>query len=144
MTTPKRGQIVEVTWLDSTMRGRWDSEAQYLRWAKEAEGQPHRSVGYVMRSSKRSVVLVQSRSDYADGYRSRSDAVSIPRCAVLGVKVFEAHPDAQGREISEIERAEKVIEAARIVCAVVSVAGEGFLPSVDELASALAALEGKP
>ena len=34
---PKRGQIVEVTWLDSTMRGRWDSEAEYLKWAKEVE-----------------------------------------------------------------------------------------------------------
>ena len=82
----KRGQIAEVTWVDSTMRGRWDSEAEYLNWAKQVEDQPHRSVGYVMRSSKRSIVLIQSRSDYADGYRSRSDAVSIPRSAVLSVK----------------------------------------------------------
>ena len=90
MAKPRRGQIVEVTWLDSTMRARWDSEVEYLKWAKEVEGQLHRSVGYVMRSTKRSVVLVQSISDYADGYCSRSDAVSIPRCAVLSVKALRS------------------------------------------------------
>lgn len=89
MGTAKPGEIVEVKWLDSTMRGRWDSEAEYLKWAKEVEGQPHKSVGYVMRSSKRSIVLVQSISDYADGCRSRSDAVSIPRRAVLSVKALK-------------------------------------------------------
>ena len=82
----KHGKIVEVEWVDSMMRGRWDSEAEYLKWAEEVEGQLHQSVGYVMRSTKLSIVLVQSISDYADGYRSRSDAVSIPRSAVLSVK----------------------------------------------------------
>ena len=85
----KRGQIVEVRWLDSMMRGRWDSEAEYLKWAKEIEGQPHRSVGYLLRSSKRSIVLVQSVSEFADGERNLSDAVSIPRSAVLGAKVLK-------------------------------------------------------
>lgn len=71
----KRYPVVEVEWLDSNGMNRWYPTAEY----EALEPDQCRSVGYLIKSAKTHIVIVQNLGDHsgiADG------GMSIPRSAV--------------------------------------------------------------
>ena len=72
----KKFPIVEVEWLDSVCTGGWRDEEDY---AKEYPPAIIRSAGYLLRSDRSQVVIIQSRDPKNS---NASDSISIPRSAV--------------------------------------------------------------
>lgn len=73
--------IVEVTWLDSACRGRWDQADNYR------DGEPHqiKSCGYLLHRDKRKVILLQSRTEEPDD-SFVSDSITIPTGCVQRIR----------------------------------------------------------
>lgn len=76
---------VEIEWLDSIGRGRWDSREEYERWVETANAS-HWSIGYFLKVTPDVIVIVQSWAVLAGDYESLSDAMAIPLVAVLQVR----------------------------------------------------------
>ena len=79
----RKKRMVEVEWVDSTTWGGWKRENEYL---KDAGPGRCSSVGYLLKSDKQAVTLVQNL-DVSNG--NVSDAVSIPRSVVRKITTLE-------------------------------------------------------
>lgn len=84
----RKGDVVEVEWRDSVIRGRWDSEEEYQKWSASAERLVHTSTSYLFSQTPLALVLIQSRCDFEDGDTSVADGILIPRSAVLRTHVL--------------------------------------------------------
>lgn len=71
---------IEVEWVDSSSRGQWDSVEGYK--IKTARALRIRSIGYLLRSDRSEIVLIQSMGVNADV----ADSVTIPRGCVKTVR----------------------------------------------------------
>lgn len=77
----KQSYPVEVLWEDSDTPGKvWIGEDEFDEWAKSGTLQV-RSVGLLVRKTKRDVVIIQSRHD-----QQVLNALRIPRGCVLSIK----------------------------------------------------------
>lgn len=74
----KRGDIVEVKWVDSAWSGGWRAEGELPR-ATDCL-----SVGYLRKDGRKRVTLAQGRSLTTDEYCNH---ISIPRPAVQSMKL---------------------------------------------------------
>src|ERR1017187_6654016 len=66
----KRGQIIEIEWIDSCSNAGWQSEKEVLKWGERDPKASHYSVGFVLAVNEQVIVLVQSFADFSDDYRS--------------------------------------------------------------------------
>jgi hypothetical protein len=76
---------VEIEWIDSCGRGRWEARQEYERWA-DTTMVSHWSVGYFLKLTDKAIVIVQSWAKFSDDLESLSDAMAIPLIAVLQVR----------------------------------------------------------
>ena len=83
----KKYPIVEVEWLDSITDGGWRPPEAYL--ASAAPDQC-RSGGYLLKSARTSITLMQSRSDLSG---NMTNSVTIPRVAVKSIKRMKAEEE---------------------------------------------------
>ena len=79
----KRGQVIEVEWIDSCQNTGWQGEKEIIEWSKGDAHATHRSVGYFVATDEQVVVLVSSYADFANNYRSVTGTMSIPLVSVL-------------------------------------------------------------
>jgi hypothetical protein len=86
--TPKRGQLVEIHWHDSSSGDLgWATVERYLEWAKSQHGECRiRTVGYMLHRCKRSITVVHSWT--ADGHVDR--AMQIPLGLVISCRVLKS------------------------------------------------------
>jgi hypothetical protein len=106
---PAEGDIVEIWWLDSCARGRWDTESEYRKWAVDSEGLIHRSVGFLLYQSDESVAIVQSSVAFTDGEKNVAEAMSIPRAAIRSIELLKAK-DGQKIAIEPLSRTDNPSE----------------------------------
>ena len=79
----KHLRMVEVEWVDSCVNGGWRTRQEYL----EAPGVSQcRTVGYLLRSSRQEVIVVQSLNNYGGA----ADSMTIPRSSVKKIRCLEA------------------------------------------------------
>lgn len=71
---------VEVDWVDSASRGRWDSLATYQ---KEVPAYC-RSIGYLITKSKTAVILLQTQG--CNTVNDALDAITIPRGCITKIR----------------------------------------------------------
>lgn len=76
----KKLPIVEVEWYDAHSLGAWRARQAYLDEAKTAEC---RSVGYLLKSNRDGVTLLQSLHPAED---KMTDSITIPRGTVKSVR----------------------------------------------------------
>jgi Nucleoside 2-deoxyribosyltransferase like len=95
---PPSGSVVEIEWQDSVGLGRWRSRKEVEEWAAgDSPCATHRSVGYVLTRTERTIVVVQSQVSYGDGDEMVADALSIPLVAVRRVRMLApAAPGVDG------------------------------------------------
>lgn len=80
------GDRVEVFWLDTTGRGRWEPIAELQTWSKKHPVE-HKSCGYVLSIDKERVALIQSSVTYdATSEPMGSDAIVFPRRVITRMK----------------------------------------------------------
>ncbi len=76
---PKKLRIVEVEWVDSCVKGGWRMREEYL----EGKGLSQcRTVGYLLRSDRQEVMVVQSQSNTG----GVADSMTIPRRCVKKIR----------------------------------------------------------
>lgn len=83
----RRGDLVEVKWVDSTECAGWREIADIEQWALGIAGLPCWSTGYLVSRDADGVAIVQSWTTDTDGKRSVADALHIPAVAVVAVKL---------------------------------------------------------
>ena len=76
----KKYQLVEVEWMDSCTDRGWHSREEYL---KTIAVDRCRTAGYLLKSSRTSLTVVQSQSDLTGNL---TDSITIPRSAVKSVR----------------------------------------------------------
>jgi hypothetical protein len=82
---PRRGDVVEVAWVDSEhINLGWEATGQYRRAARR-NPEAYRTSGYWLDRVKGRVVIVQSLSLYN---RHVSEVMSIPEVAVTDMRVL--------------------------------------------------------
>ena len=78
----KKLRMVEVEWVDSCIDGGWRMKEAYL--TNEGVAQCC-SIGYLLRSSRKEVMMVQSQTNSG----KVSDSISIPRSCVKKMRYLE-------------------------------------------------------
>ena len=83
----KKYQIIEINWIDSTSTSGWKSSIECL-------GEPqieHKSVGYILQETKKSITIFQSMSEYKleDGGVNIDAILSIPKVAITSKKFLK-------------------------------------------------------
>lgn len=75
----KKLPIVEVEWLDACVDGGWNPRATYVEKAKLVEC---RTAGYLLKSGKQHIIIVQSQDDQG----KVTDSMTIPRSSITSLK----------------------------------------------------------
>ena len=73
-------KLVEVDWVDSASRGRWDSLANY----KKEVTAYCRSAGYLIANTKRHIIVLQTQG--ANTINDALDAITIPKGCILKIR----------------------------------------------------------
>jgi len=81
--------IVEVLWVDSFTEDKWASRSEYLDAVSKFDTMQHRSVGYLLDETERSITLVQSIAADHGAEDAMADAICIPLRAVDRVRLIE-------------------------------------------------------
>ncbi len=77
--------MVEVEWVDSCVNGGWRMRQEYLDAV--VSGVSHcRTVGYLLRSNRSEVIVMQSLNDHGGA----ADSMTIPKCSVKKIRYLEA------------------------------------------------------
>ena len=77
----KKLRLVEVDWVDSCRHGGWQEVEEYL----EEHVLKCRSAGYLLRSNRKEVMLIQS----LDPNNKATDSMCIPRSSVKKIRYLE-------------------------------------------------------
>jgi len=78
----KKGEILEIEWLDATTRSGWHSK-EY--WEKIAKADLCKSTGYFFKSTKREISIALS-TDPEQGMSEFSDMHSIPKGCIKKIR----------------------------------------------------------
>jgi hypothetical protein len=74
-------RVVEVCWQDACTTSRWRSRADYLKLATPAHC---RTVGYILKQTKKSITVIQTQGDNED----LNASMTIPMDWVTKIKVL--------------------------------------------------------
>ena len=85
----KRGDVVELHWVDSIGRSSWMEHDELEKWGHDVAGSLHRTCGYFFHLTDLVVLVVQSMVEYDPGASPMAASpMGIPVCAVRRVTLI--------------------------------------------------------
>lgn len=89
LSRAKKGQIIDIEWVDSCQNGGWQPEKEIEDWADVDAVATHHTVGYFVKVTDRVLVLVSSYANFENGYRSVTGSMSIPLVSILNSRLVQ-------------------------------------------------------